>query len=306
MPLRDPVPDPISLDLLISVAERGSISAAAKVHGVSQPAASMRLRRLEQVLGVEVLRRDPTGASLTPAGEAIVEWAAAVVNDISALDAGVRSLRETARTHLRVAASMTVAEYLFPGWLTRLNTASDGVHVALVMGNSDQVARWVVAGDADLGFVEGVGVPDGVQSRRLLRDRLTVVVGPRHPWARRRRALTPAELAAAPLVAREVGSGTRAVLDHALALHGLVADVAVELGSTTLIKSAVAAGSGPAVVSELAIRRESAAGQLVEVSCPDLDTERWIRAIHRRGRRLAGPARELLAVAASGVPAGGG
>lgn len=306
MPLRDPVPDPVSLDLLISVAGHGSISAAAKIHGISQPAASMRLRRLEQVLGVEVLRRGPTGASLTPAGEAIVEWAAAVVNDLATLDAGVRSLRQTARSHLRVASSMTVAEYLFPAWLTRLNASTEGVHVALVMGNSDQVARWVLEGEADLGFVEGVGVPDGVQSRRLLRDRLAVVVGASHPWARRRRALTPGELAAAPLVAREIGSGTRAVLDHALALHGLVPDVAVELGSTTLIKSAVAAGSGPAVVSELAIGRESAAGQLVEVPCPDLETERWIRAVFRRGHRLEGPARDLLTVAASAGSVGGG
>ncbi len=297
MPLPEPLPDLASLDLLVTVAERGSISAAATVHGMSQPAASMRLRALERALGLELLWRSPSGSRLTSAGEAVVEWAAVVLGDVAELLAGADALRGTERSHLEVAASMTVAEYLFPGWLARLRTVAPEMQVALVMGNSAAVASRVLDGAADLGFVEGRSVPAGLHSRRVLADRLSVVVAPSHPWARRRRPLSPAQLAATPLVVREVGSGTREVLDAALARHGMAARIAVELGSTTAIKSAVAEGSGPAVVSELALRRELASAQLVEVACAGLDTERWIRVVWPEQRRLSQPATALVDIA---------
>ena len=64
MPLPEPYPDMASLDLLVSVGEMGSIRAAAAAHGVSQPAASMRLRALERLLQIPLLERVPTGARL--------------------------------------------------------------------------------------------------------------------------------------------------------------------------------------------------------------------------------------------------
>ncbi len=297
MPLAEPVPDLVSLDLLLSVSERGSISAAAAVHGMSQPAASMRLSALERALGLQLLERSVGGSRLTAAGEATVEWAAAVLAGVAELVAGAAALRGEERSHLRVAASMTVAEYLFPGWLARLTARDAAVRVALEMGNSADVARRVRAADVDLGFVEGPMAPRGLAARAVLADRLVVIVSPAHPWARRRRPISPAQLAGTPLVVREVGSGTRAVLDAALATHGLEPEVAAVLGSTTAIKTAVVAGTGPAVVSALALGRELASGQVVEVTCRGLATDRWIHAVWPKGRQLSEPAAALVAIA---------
>src|SRR6202008_935862 len=94
------------------------------------------------------------------------------------------------------------------------------------------------------------------------RDTLTVVVAPGHPWARRRSGITAAELATAPLVAREPPSGPGRSLEEALrAQAGLerVPPVA-ELSSTTAIKAAVAAGIGPAGLGPLAGRPAPAPG----------------------------------------------
>lgn len=297
MRLPDPIPDLASLDLLASVADLGSISAAAAAHDVSQPAASMRLHRLERSLGIELLERTSQGSRVTPAGKATVEWAAAVIAAMGELVEGVAALRGHERSHLRVAASMTVAEYLFPGWLARLAVADPDVRVALEMGNSTDVAARVAHGDVDLGFVEGTGAPRGLSSRAVRHDRLVVIAPPGHPWTRRRRPLTPEVLAATPLVAREVGSGTRQVLDDALADHGLALSVAVELASTTAIEAAVAAGTAPAVVSELSVSREVDSGRLVVVACEGLDTTRTIRAVWHRGRKLSDPAATLVRIA---------
>src|SRR5579875_1684995 len=105
-PLRQPVPDLVSLDLLVSVGALGSISAAAAAHGLTQPAASTRLRSLERMLGVELLERARTGSRLTPAGSVVAEWATGVLESVRALLAGAAALRSDVSS-LEIAASMT-------------------------------------------------------------------------------------------------------------------------------------------------------------------------------------------------------
>jgi molybdate transport repressor ModE-like protein len=302
MPLPQPYPDVGALDLLVTVGELGSISAAAEVYGVSQPAASMRLRSLERVLGLQLVERVRTGSRLTPAGQAAVEWAGAVLAGMETLLVSAAALRRNERSHLLIAASLTVAEYLVPGWLRRLSAEMSDVGVSLQMGNTERVIRLVDCGDAELGFVEGARPPGQLRSRALCDDELLVVVAAAHPWTRRRQPLTLSELAATPLVLREAGSGTRDVLAAALARHGFELRTAVELASTTAIKAAVLAGSGPAVLSALAVDGELRSGQLVAVPYVGLQLGRTIRAVWSTTRALSPPARRLVALAAT--PAG--
>jgi molybdate transport repressor ModE-like protein len=302
MPLPQPVPNLISLDLLVSVSELGSINAAAEAHGVSQPAASTRIRSLERVLGLRLLERNRTGSQLTAAGTATVEWANTVLGDMRALLSGAAALRAEGQSRLRLAASMTVAEYLIPVWLRQLAAARPEVTVALQMGNTVRVGELVSSGEADLGFVEGERPPGRLHARDVISDELTVVVGKHHPWARRRRPLRAKELAATPLLMREVGSGTREVLTAELARHGLEVKPSLELGSTTAIKAAAIAGSGPAVLSSLAVAGELRTGELIPVPCPELQLERTIRAIWSPRRPLRGAAAYLVGLAQTPKP----
>jgi DNA-binding transcriptional LysR family regulator len=296
MPLPLPLPDLASLDLLVTVGDRGSINEAAALHGLSQPAASMRLRSLERVLGLQLLERGPSGSKLTPAGTAAVGWAGVLLDDLKALLTGTAALRKDQRTHLNLAASLTVAEYLIPGWLQRLAAAMPEVGVALQMGNTLHVAEMVDSGQADLGFIEGARPPGRMRTKEIRDDDLVIVVGPGHPWSRRRKPIAAAELAATPLVLREWGSGTREVLTEALATHGLAVSVLVELASTTAIKAAAIGGVGPAVLSVLAVQAELAAGQLVTVACEELRLDRKIRAVWSDRRPLSEAAARFLAL----------
>jgi DNA-binding transcriptional LysR family regulator len=300
MPLPPRVSDLAGFDLLLSVARLGSIGRAAAEHGISQPTASARMRQLEGQLGVALIDRSPRGSTLTAAGALVADWAQAAVDAAAALDTGVTALRRERESRLRVAASMTVAEYLLPGWLTALRAAGSGAAVALSAVNSADVAQAVLTGSADIGFVEGPSVPDGLRTGLVGRDTLTVVVAPSHPWARRRSGVPAAELAATALVSREAGSGTRGFFEQTLRAQaglGRVPPLA-ELSSTTAIKAAVADGAGPAVLSSLAVAAELSAGTLRAVTITGLDQKRTLRAVWAAGRRLAGPARDLYAIAA--------
>ncbi|MFI5668863.1 LysR family transcriptional regulator [Streptomyces sp. NPDC051704] len=296
VPLAHRVPDLGALELLLAVARIGSLSGAAKRMGITQPAASSRIRAMETRLGVALVDRSPRGSTLTAEGALVTDWARRVVEAAEAFDAGAQALRGRRDSRLRVAASMTIAEYLLPGWLIALRGQRPGTAVSLHAGNSAVVAERVLAHEADLGFVEGLSVPEGLDSAVIAQDRLVVAVAPGHAWARRTRGVAAAELAATPLILREWGSGTRQVLDAALAQSGGLAAPLLELASTTAVKAAALSGAGPCVLSELALGEELAARRLVEVPVTGAALGRALRAVWPVGNRPAGPARDLLSL----------
>ncbi|MEU1011164.1 LysR family transcriptional regulator [Streptomyces sp. NPDC088810] len=287
------VPDLAALELLLAVARLGSLGAAAREVGITQPAASSRIRSMERQLGVALVDRSPRGSRLTDAGALVTDWARRVVEAAAAFDAGARALRDRRDSRLRVAASMTIAEYLLPGWLLALHAERPDTAVSLLAGNSAKVAELLLSGEADVGFVEGLSVPPGLDSAVIAHDRLIVVTAPGHAWARRRRPVTAAELAATPLILRERGSGTRQVLDAAL---GGLARPLIELSSTTAVKASAVSGAGPSVLSELAVGEELSMRRLVSIPVEGVSLHRDLRAVWPTGHRPTGPARELLSL----------
>ena len=299
------MPELRALELLVVVSRTGSLSAAAVELGITQQAASSRVRTMESLVGAALLDRSRRGSALTPTGELLVQWAGGVLEAAEQLDAGIAALRADRRGHLSIAASLTIAEHLLPGWLVALRARQAQLgqvptEVTMTATNSERVATLVAAGDVDLGFVEGPDAPEDLQHRLVGTDTLVVVVGPAHPWAQRSgRRVTASTLAATPLVVREPGSGTRTVLDRAL--EGLAtAAPALELSSTAAVRSAVAAGAGPAALGAHAIRDDLATGRLVRVNVGGLDLTRRLHAVWRGGANPPeGPARDLVAWAAA-------
>ena len=109
VPLSPHVPDLAALELFVAVARYGSIGAAARHAGISQQAASARLRAMEAQVGAALLDRDPRGSRLTAAGALLVDWAAPLLAQAGELDSGIASLRRARDAQLRVAASLTMS-----------------------------------------------------------------------------------------------------------------------------------------------------------------------------------------------------
>jgi DNA-binding transcriptional LysR family regulator len=292
------LPDLAALQLLVDVAQHGSIGAAGRASGITQQSASERLRAIEAQTGLTLLHRGASGSTLTEAGVLVVGWAARLLDSAREIDESIATLRGDSRHRLRVAASMTVAEHLLPPWLVRLRQQHDTA-VSLTATNSELVRRAVADGSADIGFVEDGAASEGLASLVVARDELALYAAPDDVWARREKSLDAHELTSRALTWRERGSGTRRVVEEALARLGLRALVpAVELTTTAAIRSAVAAGSPPAFMSRRAVANDVEAGRLVEVSTDDLDLTRDLTALWvGAGRPPAGPVRDLLSIA---------
>jgi DNA-binding transcriptional LysR family regulator len=285
----DPVvADLAAFELFVSVVELGSLSSAARRHGVSQPAISVRLRGLERRLGIPLLIRSSTGCRPTPDGLIVARSVEPVLAAAAALAATAATIRSRHRSAVRLAASLTVAEHLLPGWLSRLRSSYPTLAVELMVENSDRVIDLIRSGQVELGFIETPDPPVGLDCEAIAIDHLVVICAPGHPWARRRRPVTPAELGATPLVVREEGAGGRQTLQLRLAQLGIdLVTPAAEVASPAAICAAVAAGVGPGVLSNLAADADLEGGHLRSVEVSGLDLGRQLRAVWRPPRRPA-------------------
>ncbi|WP_148571331.1 LysR family transcriptional regulator [Nocardioides caldifontis] len=280
------------LRLLLTVREAGSIAAAAARLGVTQPAASSRLRALENRLGLTLVVRRPAGSHLTEAGHALCGWAEPVFEALHQVELGIDALVADAGSDMTVSASRTVAEHLLPTWISRLRRRRPDLSLQLSVTNSRGVLEAVNGGSAQIGFIETpLPPPREVASRIVGWDDLVVVAPRSHPWARRRRSVTAEELGREPLVVREAGSGTRETLERYVGAP--VTAVAMQADSTSAIVGAVLGGLAPAAVPRRAVVDELAATRLVEVPL-DTTLRRPFRAVWRRGERLRAPATDLL------------
>ncbi|HET6563448.1 MAG TPA: LysR family transcriptional regulator [Marmoricola sp.] len=282
-----------TLRLVVAVAESGSLNAAARVHGISQPAASARVKEFEARWRVALLHRTPRGSKLTSDGEAVVAWARTLLHAADTMAAAVQALASQRQAGVVVAASLTIAEQVLPRWVGELHVSHPGIQPVLRVVNSQSVAEEVRAGNVDIGFIESSLLPVGMARATVGHDRLEVVVSPDHPWARRSTPLTIHELDAARWVLRESGSGTRTTFEAALRRQP---DIAFEGSSTAALVGAAVAGVGPAVVSALAVRAELETGRLRAVPT-ELDLRRPLTAVWRNGERLNEGASLLLAIA---------
>jgi DNA-binding transcriptional LysR family regulator len=305
MALSTHVPDLAALEMLLSVARTGSMNGAARLADVTQQAVSARIRAMESQTGVALVHRTPRGSRLTAEGVVIAEWAARLLDVAAEMDAGIAALRQDRRSRLRVSASATIAEQLLPAWLASFRAAagspgSPAPDIVLTEGTTETVTAHVTEGTADIGFIEGPMQPAGLRSKVIGHDRLVVVVAPGHPWAHRRRLVSAAELSGTPLVGREGGSGTRDTLSDALsAVLGAdtpQAAAAMTVSSNAAVRAVALAGAAPAVISELAVGDDLAAGRLIPIQVPGLHLHRTLRAIWNGARQPpAAPARDLIA-----------
>jgi DNA-binding transcriptional LysR family regulator len=318
--MNETVHDLGALRALREVGRQGSIAAAAAVLGVSQQAISARMRTLERAMGVTLLARTPAGSHLTEQGRLIVGWAEDVLDAADRLEAGLRSIRSGVSHRLSIAASQTIAEHLVPHWLVELRgieqaaaeqtgagTAGTGpapgsspTVVELTVANSTGVIELVRDVKVRLGFIETPHLPADLVTAHLRDDEMLVVTAPGHPWARRRGPLSLAEVAATPLVMREAGSGTRDTLtDHLAAQHPpLTPRITMELGTSAAVRSAIAAGVGPGVLSRLAVRDDLVLGRLVAVEVTGPPLTRQLTAVWRHDLDPLPPeGARLLAVA---------
>jgi LysR family hydrogen peroxide-inducible transcriptional activator len=187
------------LRYFVAVAELGNFTRAAERCGVSQPALSQQIIKLELELKRPLFDRSGRKARLTEAGEQLLGGARTVLSDMDALEQQLSRLTDDGDGSLTVGVIPTVAPYLFPALLRRFAAANPRVGVTLQEDPTARVLEGCSAGDLDLGVMARPVTDDRLHAEDLFRDELLVALPAGHPLAAKK-ALTLADLSSEPFV----------------------------------------------------------------------------------------------------------
>jgi DNA-binding transcriptional LysR family regulator len=306
------------LAIFHAVALTGGVgTGAARLH-ISQSAVSKQLADFESHLGVTLFDRLPRGVRLTEAGKLLLGYANRIFSLETEAEQVLGDLHALRRGRVSIGASRTIGGYLLPAILAQFNRLHPDIELTLEVANTAAIQTMLIDGAIDVGFTEGLSRSEALEFSVMAQDELVLIAAPGADIVSARveakmpagtaarktahsrpnaRASTPVRastdnpagalavsaLHGLPLLMREPGSGTRAVMEQALATHGVVPRSAMTLASTEAIKRMVAAGMGYAFVSALAVSTEVEAGLLTIVPVKGLRIRRPLHQLELKG-----------------------
>ena len=278
------------------VAQHQHFTRAAEALYISQPAVSKQVHELEKTLGQALFVQIGRKVSLTEAGRTLFDYTQRIFALSDEAELVLEEMHELKRGRLVVGASTTIGTYLLPQLLGSYHQRYPHIELALTIANASEIQERLVQNRVEIGLIEGAVTHEDLCERVWRRDQLVLIA----PFATPLLAQPPLPieaLAHEPFILREAGSGTRTVLEEALARRGLPPlSPSLELGSTEAIKNAVAAGLGISFVSEHTIQLERAAQLVVVVPLEDFTVTRSLSLVYPKRRRLSRAAHMFLEV----------
>jgi LysR family transcriptional regulator, low CO2-responsive transcriptional regulator len=280
------------LEILDAVARCGSFSGASTELHLSQPAVSMQIKQLEDVLGLPLFEHMGKRIHLTKAGEEALKTSRIIAAELSNLQHAVAEIQGLKGGTLTVSATST-ASVLAARLMALFRALHPDVRLSLNVVNRETLLLHLAENNIDLALMGKP--PEGldVRAQAFMDNPLVVIAATGHPLAGV--ADIPLErLVAEPLIGREQGSGTRGALEKFLEGHGLSLKPAMEMNKNEAIKQAVEAGLGLGVVSLHTVKAELASGQLCVLDVRGFPLMRQWYLVQRRGKRLS-PAAQAFA-----------
>ena len=260
----------IRLRSFLEVWRRKSFTKAAESLHLTQPAVSQHIRHLERDLGCKLFIKEGRTIEPTPEGLSLLRFARMVEAEALRTREWIRSLPEG--RDLRFGATRTIGEFVMPAPIAAWNWLYPKSRVRLVVDNSAALFAALDEGKLDFIFVEGAFDREAYSVELLFRDVMVPICAPGHRFAGQ--AVGFDDVLREPFIVREEGSGSRSLIERALAdSNRAIASFSsvLEIGNIGAIKALVADGVGCALLYHSAVARELEEGSLARFSIEGLE-----------------------------------
>jgi len=239
------------LQTLAEVTQAGSFMAAAKKLRLTQPAVSLRIRGLEQLVGQRLIERVGRKASPTTAGAMLLGFAKQIE---ATLDEAMRALAQQSASvsgQVRLGTGATACIYLLPPILRAVKDRYPGIEIAVRTGNSGEILSALNDNELDVAVITLPAVGRSFEIKVLIEDEMVAAFAADDVPAGK---LDPAYFARQPVILLyEPAGNSRRVIDHWFRQGGELARPGMELGNIEAIKKMVGAGLGVSIIPSLAM-----------------------------------------------------
>ena len=279
------------LETFVTVARLGSFSRAAEALHLTQPAVSIQIRQIADLVGLPLFEQSGREIRLTAAGAELLQTARELDDSWNRFESAVDALKGLKKGRLRVAL-VTTAKYFLPRMLGAFCRRYPEIDIELEVANRARIIERLRANEDDLYIMSFPPEELDVVATPFLDNPLVVVAPADYPLANGPQTL--AELARYPFLMRESGSGTRKAVDRYLARLGLDLTVKLALGSNEAIRDLVASGMGLSILSRHVLGPQPEAEGLRVLEVAGFPLQQPWSVVHLRQKILSLPAQAFM------------
>ena len=273
------------------VAHRLSFTRAAEELFLTQPAVSMQIKQLEDIIGLPLFERLGKKIYLTRAGETLYQLSRNVAQQLDAAEQLIEELKGTETGRLNVSVASTV-HYFAIRLLAEFCQRHPKVRVLFKVTNRKGLLQDLEDNEADILLMGQPPDNQELVAESFLRNPVVIIAPAGHPLAGQR-GISLMALANETFIMREMGSGTRNSVEKFLAERGVHLRVSMEMNTNGAIKQGVEEGLGLGIVSIHTLERELESGRLVVLDVESFPIMRQWFIVHRAGKRLSAVAHEF-------------
>ncbi|WP_207459782.1 LysR family transcriptional regulator [Azospirillum sp. SYSU D00513] len=279
------------LQIFVEAARSLSFTRVAEKLNLTPAAVSFQIRQIEGLSGFPLFERVGRRVVLTDAGKALVDYAAIVLKALHDADQRMMALKGLSGGQVTIGLVST-AKYIVPHMLGRFQTMYPGVSIHLQDGNRREIQEALMKGEIDIAVTGRPPDETEVEAHPFAPHPSVIIAPPNHPlahgsaaqlWARN---IPLNALANDRFILREMGSGTRALMDRYFQDHGFAPEITMISSSNETIKQAVIAGMGVSLISRHTIGLELKLGMLAVLPVEGLPLMRSWYVTHRRNMPL--------------------
>lgn len=271
------------LKIFITVADLGSMTAAAKALYIAQPTVSQSISELEDYYGIKLFDRLSKKLFITEKGSQLLSYARHITDLVNEMEYVMKNPNKSGT--IKVGASLTIGTYLLPELVNEFIRQYQFWQVKAVTKNTQDIEQLIIRNEIDFAVVEGMVHTPDIIANPFMDDDLLLVCGRKHKLYGIK-SISPGELSGLRFIVREKGSGTRELFENMMAMNEIKWQPDWECNGSDVLKSAAVSGIGVAVISKLLVKKELETGELSGIKIDNIDLKRKFSVIYHKNKFL--------------------
>ncbi|ANX01784.1 MULTISPECIES: LysR family transcriptional regulator [Bacillota] len=281
------------LKIFVTVCETGSTTAAGEKLHIAQPSISLAISELEDYYGIKLFDRIAKRLYITEAGKKFLQYATHIVGLFEEMEREIKNFDATGI--IRIGASITIGNYLLPGYITRFKKIHPQMDVKVIIDNSEKIQQYILSNQIDIGLIEGIVYSPYIAEHKFRDDELVMVCGNAHPFANQKN-VEISKLQNESFILRESGSAGREIFDSTMTSLGIKILPAWESTSTQAIIRAVQANLGISVLPYLLVKDSLNRKEISQFHIDGIRFQRSFSVIYHQNKFLTESAKDFIAL----------
>lgn len=263
-----------------------NMTKVAKKLYISQPSISQAIHEIEDEFGVKLFDRIGKKLFLTEEGIVYLSYARRILN---LYEEGLKTINDMSKNQkgkIKIGASTTIGIYILPDIIKGFLQKHEGIEISLSINNSEEIEKMILENELDFAYIEGRSTYNEIIKEEIWEDELIFISSSQHKW-NKKEDLEKEDISHEKLIMREVGSGTREVVEGFLENNNIDYSIFMELGNTEAIKKSVEANLGVSCLSKRSVIEKIESGNLSGFRIKGKKIKRMLSLIYHKDKFLS-------------------